>query len=65
MARKITGSLFVSLDGVIQAPGGPTEDPTNGFDEGGWLFKLPDDGVNQTLGDLFGGAYDLLLGRRL
>jgi dihydrofolate reductase len=64
MARKITGSLFVSLDGVIQAPGGPTEDPTNGFDEGGWLFKLPDDGVNQTLGELFGGAYDLLLGRR-
>jgi len=64
MARTITGSAFVSLDGVIQAPGGPTEDPTGGFDQGGWVFKLWDPGIEETLGSLFSGEYDLLLGRR-
>ncbi len=62
--RRIVGSAFVSLDGVIQGPGGPNEDPTGGFDEGGWVFKLWDEGINETLGALFGGSYDLLLGRR-
>ncbi|WP_298016121.1 dihydrofolate reductase family protein [uncultured Parasphingopyxis sp.] len=64
MPRKITGAAFVSMDGVIQAPGGPDEDPTGGFDEGGWVFKIWDDGVGETLGSLFSGEYDLLLGRR-
>lgn len=64
MARKITGAAFLSLDGVMQAPGGPTEDPTGGFEEGGWVFKLWDEGVGETLGSLFSGEYDLLLGRR-
>ncbi|MFC4294844.1 dihydrofolate reductase family protein [Novosphingobium tardum] len=64
MARKITGAAFISLDGVMQAPGGPTEDPTGGFDQGGWVFKLWDEGVEQTIGSLFSGSYDLLLGRR-
>lgn len=64
MARKITGAAFLSLDGVMQAPGGPTEDPTGGFDEGGWVFKLWDPGIEETLGTLFSGEYDLLLGRR-
>jgi len=64
MARTITGSAFVSLDGVIQAPGGPTEDPTGGFDQGGWVFKLWHPGIEETLGSLFSGEYDLLLGRR-
>ncbi len=64
MARKITGAAFLSLDGVMQAPGGPTEDPTGGFEEGGWLFKIWDEGINETLGSLFSGDYDLLLGRR-
>ena len=63
MARKITGAAFLSLDGVMQAPGGPTEDPTGGFDEGGWVFKLGDNEVGETLGSLFSGDYDLLLGR--
>ena len=64
MARKITGGVFLSLDGVMQAPGGPTEDPTGGFDEGGWMFKIWDPGIEDTLGALFSGEYDLLLGRR-
>ncbi len=64
MARKITGAAFVSLDGIMQAPGGPTEDPTGGFDQGGWMFKIWDEGIEPTLGALFSGEYDLLLGRR-
>jgi dihydrofolate reductase len=64
VARRITGAAFVSLDGVMQAPGGPTEDPTGGFDQGGWLFKIWDEGIEDTLGSLFSGDYDLLLGRR-
>lgn len=62
--RRIVGSVFLSLDGVIQAPGGPTEDHTGGFDQGGWVFKVWDDGVNEAIGALFAGDYDLLLGRR-
>lgn len=62
--RRITGAAFLSLDGVMQAPGGPTEDPTGGFEEGGWMFKIWDPGIEPTLGSLFSGEYDLLLGRR-
>lgn len=64
MTRKITGAAFLSLDGVMQAPGGPNEDTQGGFTEGGWVFRLWDDGVGETLGELFSGDYDLLLGRR-
>ena len=64
MTRKITGAAFVSLDGVMQAPGGPTEDTQGGFDQGGWMFKIWDPGIEETLGSLFSGDYDLLLGRR-
>lgn len=62
--RRITGGVFLTLDGVIQAPGGPTEDTTGGFDEGGWVFRFEDEGVFETIGTLFAGDYDLLLGRR-
>jgi dihydrofolate reductase len=62
--RKIIGSAFISLDGVIQAPGGPTEDPTGGFGEGGWMFKVWDEDVDAVIGGLFARRYDLLLGRR-
>ena len=62
--RKITGGVFLSLDGVMQGPGGPTEDTQGGFDQGGWVFKLWDEGIEPALGTLFGGTYDLLLGRR-
>lgn len=62
--RKITGSVFLSLDGVMQAPGGPSEDPTGGFAHGGWLPPFFDEGVGAAMGELFAQPYDLLLGRR-
>ncbi|MEA3033657.1 MAG: hypothetical protein QOH86_1673, partial [Sphingomonadales bacterium] len=62
--RRIIGAAFVSLDGVMQAPGGPTEDPTGGFDYGGWMAGLFDEAVGRRIGRLFGGEFDLLLGRR-
>ena len=61
--RKITGSLFQSLDGVIQAPGGPEEDQT-GFRHGGWTFPYFDDSLDGPMNRLLGGDYELLLGRR-
>jgi len=62
--RKIRGSAFVSLDGVMQAPGGPTEDPTGGFEHGGWLPQFFDEDVGHAIDAFFGEDYDLLLGRR-
>ena len=64
MARKIIGAAVVSLDGVIQAPGGPAEDPTGGFAHGGWLEPLADEALESGIGGLFGGEFALLLGRR-
>lgn len=62
--RKLTGAAFVSLDGIMQAPGGPTEDPTGDFDQGGWVFGIGDDVIDAVLGGLFTPPYALLLGRR-
>ena len=61
--RKLTGAVFVSLDGVMQAPGGPEEDPTRGFRFGGWVapFWAEDMGPFE---QLIMGEYDLLLGKR-
>jgi dihydrofolate reductase len=62
--RRIIGAAFASLDGVMQAPGGPSEDPTGGFEHGGWMAGLFDEAVGRRIGRLFGGEFDLLLGRR-
>jgi dihydrofolate reductase len=62
--RKVIVAAFQSLDGVIQAPGGPTEDPTKGFKFGGWIVPLMDEKVGEEIGALFGEPYDLLLGRK-
>ena len=61
--RRLTGAAFVSLDGVMQAPGGPEEDPTSGFRLGGWVqpFWDPDMGPFE---DMIMAEYDLLLGKR-
>ena len=61
--RKLTGAVFQSLDGVMQAPGGPEEDPTCDFSFGGWVapFWSEDMGPFEAV---IMGEYDLLLGRR-
>ena len=62
--RKIIGSVFVSLDGVMQSPGDPDEDRTGDFKLGGWLPRLGDDEVADRVNKLFTAPFDLLLGRR-
>ena len=62
--RRIIGAVFVSLDGVIQAPGGPEEDPTGGFELGGWLTGFFDEAIGERVDRLFTPPFDLLLGRR-
>ena len=61
--RRLTGAVFQSLDGVMQAPGGPEEDPTSGFRFGGWVQPLWDEDMGP-FEDVIMGEYDLLLGRR-
>lgn len=60
--RPIIVSTFLSMDGVMQAPGAPQEDPTNNFTHGGWMFPHGDDITDQVLGKLFSNPFDLLLG---
>lgn len=62
--RKLTGAVFQSLDGVMQAPGGPEEDPTGDFRFGGWVFHFWDDSLEDPFSKVIGADYDLLLGRR-
>lgn len=62
--RKIVVGAFVSLDGVMQSPGGPAEDPTGGFTLGGWNAPLFDDVVGREMGTMFERPFDLLLGRK-
>ena len=64
MARRIIGGYFQSVDGVMQAPGGPEEDTTGGFRFGGWLAPLFDEGLGNQLGTMLSEPFDLLLGRR-
>lgn len=64
MPRRIIGGAFISMDGVMQAPGGPEEDPTGGFDHGGWLTSFFDEALGHQVDTLFTPPFDLLLGRR-
>jgi dihydrofolate reductase len=61
--RKLTGAVFQSLDSVIQAPGGPDEDRTSGFNLGGWVAPHWDEDMGP-FEALIMGEYDLLLGKR-
>ncbi|WP_300603641.1 dihydrofolate reductase family protein [Niabella sp.] len=62
--RKIIVTTFLTMDGVLQAPGGAAEDPANGFQWGGWQFGYPDEQTDRELAKLMNKPFDLLLGRR-
>ena len=62
--RKIIVLSFISLDGVMQAPGGPEEDSTDGFKYGGWSFYYFDDFLGKVMDEQMGHDFDLLLGRK-
>lgn len=62
--RKIVVGAFVSLDGIMQAPGGPDEDPVGGFRHGGWAVPYFDEAMGETVDAMFSEPFDLLLGRK-
>jgi dihydrofolate reductase len=62
--RELVVATFLSLDGVMQAPGGPEEDPSGGFRFGGWTFHHWDEKMGQAMDEAFAQPFDLLLGRR-
>lgn len=62
--RKIIVSTFLTLDGVVQAPGGPGEDPSGGFAHEGWSVSYWDDLMGQVMTEFMAPPFDLLLGRK-
>ena len=62
--RKLTVNTFLTLDGVMQAPGGPEEDATGDFSLGGWSVNYWDDEMGEVMDKWMGKPFDLLLGRK-
>lgn len=62
--RKLIVLSFVSLDGVMQAPGGPDEDRSGGFEYGGWTVPYFDEFSGKVMSEQMGRPFDLLLGRK-
>jgi dihydrofolate reductase len=62
--RKLSVNTFLTLDGVMQAPGAPEEDRSGGFTHGGWSVKYWDDLMGQVMTEAMGKPFDLLLGRK-
>lgn len=61
--RKIITTTFITLDGVMQAPGGPEEDPSNGFAYGGWMFNYGDEQTDEVMSGFMDLPFELLLGK--
>ncbi|HEU5431462.1 MAG TPA: dihydrofolate reductase family protein, partial [Thermomicrobiales bacterium] len=62
--RKLVVSTFLTLDGVMQAPGGPREDESGGFKYGGWSVNYWDERMGQVMGEAMSEPFALLLGRK-
>jgi len=62
--RRLIASTFVSLDGIMQAPGAPEEDPTGGFSHGGWITNYIDESVDLSVSGFDGTGREIVLGRR-
>ncbi len=62
--RKIVAITHLTLDGIMQAPGGPKEDPSGRFTHGGWSMAYGGEEAGEVLGEIMAGKFDLLLGRR-
>jgi dihydrofolate reductase len=62
--RKITVLTFITLDGVMQGPGGPTEDPSGNFSLGGWTVPYFDEYLGEIMTEQMSQPFDLLLGRK-
>lgn len=62
--RKIIAITHLTLDGIMQGPGGSQEDPRNNFTHGGWVMQFGDEVVGEALREIMAGEFDLLLGRR-
>ena len=62
--RELVVNTFLTLDGVMQAPGGPDEDPSGGFTHGGWSVGYWDEEMGERMGESMGKPFDLLLGRK-
>src|SRR5918993_3510252 len=62
--RMLRATTFLSLDGVMQAPGGPEEDEEGGFDKGGWSVNFFDEQVGEAMDAFMSVPFDLVLGRK-
>jgi len=62
--RKILALTFITLDGVMQGPGGPTEDTSGNFTHGGWTVPFFDESLGRVMADQMSKPFDLLLGRK-
>jgi dihydrofolate reductase len=62
--RELAVLTFLTLDGVMQAPGGPEEDPSGGFEHGGWSVGYWDEEMETAMGESMSPPFDLVLGRK-
>jgi dihydrofolate reductase len=62
--RRLIVSTFLTLDGVMQAPGGPDEDESSGFGHGGWSVNYWDEQMGEVMGEAMSTPFDLVLGRK-